>query len=91
MRIIGPPHYKPEVTCLDPKTAALTREYLRKRRLADERRDLLRKARRKREAALMCPDCGDTLKVRYQGRWVCHHCLGVMVLPGEDRLWTWVP
>lgn len=75
MRIIGPPYYKPEVTCLEPPFPS---DNMRAARLAKERRIRLQAARREREDKLRCPDCGDSLKVRIRWQWRCRHCLGFM-------------
>jgi len=79
MRIIGPPYYKPESSTLDEKTCRILHEM----RLREARRHRLKDARRKREARLVCPECGDSLKVSLKGRWVCQHCLGPMILPRQ--------
>ncbi len=83
MRIIGPPHYKPEVTCLQPPWDA--GEILYKKRKTEERRNRLRVAREHREARLRCPECGDSMKVRLYRRWFCRHCLMEMTLGGRLR------
>lgn len=84
MRIIGPPTYKPNPPYTLPEATVAV---LRERRLADAKRRRLENARREREARLRCPECGDSLKVRYKGAWACQHCLCQMILPGVDRLW----
>ena len=81
MRIIGPPYYKPEGTCLAAGIAKAAYE----QRMAEERKRRLENARRKYEARLRCPECGDGLKIRHRGPsgyyWACRHCLGEMVVP----------
>lgn len=72
MRIIGPPEYQPEITCLEPPFFG---ERMTEARLKAERKRVLEHARRKREARLRCPECGDSLKVRLHHRWFCRHCL----------------
>lgn len=66
-------NYKPEIPCGPGDAEALHRQ-----RLADERRDVRKTQLRRHAARLRCPDCGDGLKVRVHGRWVCRHCLGPM-------------
>ena len=77
MRIIGPPYYKPEVTCLIPPFPS---EKMREERLKAEQEARLANARRKRESALRCPLCGDAMKIRLRRRWLCRHCLTEMAV-----------
>jgi hypothetical protein len=76
MRIIGPPYYKPEITCLRPPFEGQKHHLAR---LKEERRGRLEKLRRYHEARLRCPDCGDSMKVLLNRRWLCRHCLIAMV------------
>ena len=80
MRIIGPPNYRPEVTCLEPPFCG---EGMHASRMRLERKNRLEKLRRDREARLRCPECGDTMKVRLFQRWFCRHCLMEMTRDGR--------
>jgi hypothetical protein len=84
MRIIGPPYYKPEVTCLKPPFSG---ETMHKARLREDRERRLQEFRRKREASLRCPECGDSMKVSLFSRWFCQHCLIEMTHLGVLSCW----
>lgn len=81
MRIIGPPEYKPDVTCLHGPPFCGEEAY--KSRMAHAQALRLQNARWKREAQLRCPECGDGMKVRLFGRWFCRHCLMEMTRHGR--------
>ena len=56
-------------------------ESLRRTRIADENRLLRADKLRRRNARLVCADCGDRHKILVQRRWVCRHCMAPMVDP----------